>query len=222
MNTIILYGPGEVSKRVALSKIKKEYTLDSITTVDLKVKDLADLEVALVSTSLFEAGKRLVVVENAPESLRLANLNQSDPNLTLVIVAGSPKANSTFLSDAKSLQAKLYLFEGEKEVSAFPFLDALIEGKRGAYVELDKLLKEYGGMYVYSMIYYLLRRNILPLPQSDFARKKITQQKQKYNTEDFIKFYQLTLESEFSIKKGIMPEDLSLTNLVSDFIQVYL
>lgn len=218
MKTIVLYGPGEVSKRAALSKIKKEYSQDSIISIDLKVKDLADLDVALASTSLFETGKRLIVAENASETLSLKSLKFTDQNLTLVIVAGSLKAASILLSDAKSLQAKTYLFEGEKEVSAFPFLDALIEGKKSAYVELDKLLKEYGGMYVYSMIYYLLRRNILPLPQSDFAKKKILEQKQKYSTEDFIKLYQLTLESEFSIKKGIMPETLNLTQLVSDFI----
>ncbi len=218
MNLIVLYGPGEVSKRAALAKIKKEYTPDSMIILDLKVKNKADLEVALASTSLFDGGKRLVVAENAGDTLSLKNIKLNDQNLTLVVVAGSLKTVSVLLSDAKSLQAKIYLFEGEKEISAFPFLDALVEGKSAAYVELNKLLGQYGGMYVYSMIYYLLRRNILPLPQSDFAKKKIIQQKQKYKEEDFIKFYKLTLESEFSIKKGILPENLALTKLVTDFI----
>lgn len=248
MKIILLFGPGEVSKRNYLLKIKKEFSLDQTSLIDLKQESLAVLELQMSSGSLFsnqntrlgemngsqknspqdtqsvllrsssfEDGERLVVVENVPDKMDLEAFKKTAGEVTLVLLAAHPTSTAPILQTAKKLGAKIYSFEGEKELTAFPFLDNLIEGKKEVFLELDKLLLGYGGMYTLTMIYYLLRRNILPLPSSDFMKKKIQKQKQEFSLKDFEKFYQKTLETEFKIKSGLTDEKNALTSLVRQF-----
>lgn len=218
MKIIVLYGPGEVGKRNNTLKLKKQFDADATTTLDLKSATEADLEMSLSSSGLFATGPKLVVVENTPDRLDLEKFFKKESDSTLLFLAGSPRVDSKILSSAKKVGAQILSFEGERELTAFPYLDNLIEGKKGALLELDKLLKEYGGMYILAMIFYLLRRNILPLPKSDFMQKKIKLQKQKYNLEDWQIFYKLTLMTEFNIKNGDTEESLGLLMLTQKFI----
>lgn len=218
MKIIILYGAGEVGKRNYLLKIKKEFAPDQISQIDLKQESVADLELKISSGSLFENGERLVVAENVPDKMDLEILKKTNMNVTLILMAGHPQLSAPILQTAKKIEAKIYSFEGEKELTAFPFLDNLIEGKKAVFLELDKLFIAYGGMYILTMIYYLLRRNILPLPTSDFMKQKIQKQKQELSLKDFETFYQKTLETEFKIKSGLLSEQIALTSLVRDFI----
>lgn len=211
MELILFYGPGEISKRNESLRLRKSFG-DSVKIIDTKHNDLTSLEMELVSHSLFETGPRLVVVENAPDSLDLEKL-KGDENITLLLLSGNLKSDAVLLKSAIKLKAKIIPFEGEKEISAFAFLDALIEGKKQAFVELDKLLDGYGGMYVLTMTYYLLRRNFLP-QASSFMQNKVKSQKQRYTEEDWSKLYKLILQSEFAIKNGSGSEQLILTNLV--------
>lgn len=218
MNIILLYGAGEVSKRNYLVKIKKEFSPDQISQIDFKQNSLADLELVMSSGSLFEIGERLIIVENVPDKIDLETIKKINGSFTLILLAAHPLLTSPILQTAKKIGAKIYAFEGEKELTAFPFLDNLIEGKKQVFIELEKLLSEYGAMYVLTMIYYLLRRNILPLPSSDFMKKKIQQQKNKFDLEDFAKFYFQTLETEFKMKSGVTEDKSALTSLVGNFL----
>lgn len=218
MKIILLIGPGEVSKRNELLKIKKGFDSENISQIDLKVADASFLEVGLASSGLFETGVKLVIGENAPDKLDLKKINLGEGETTLVLVADSPKATSKLLESAKTLKAQILSFEGEKETSMFPFLDKLIEQKKEAMVELEKYREEWGSMYVITMIYYLLRRNILPLPANSFAAGKIVTQKKKYTMEDFTKLYYLAIQAEFNIKNGDMDEKGALTRLAYSFI----
>ncbi len=219
MRIILLYGAGEVSKRDALIKIKSKFDGDSIFTVDLKKESEKDLLDMISSTPLFVTD-RLIVVENAPTSLDISKLPQSESS-TLVLVAGSLIATSILLKTVKAASGQVTPFEGEKEVNAFNFLDALIEGrKQVAFLELDKLLKEHGGIYVLSMIYYLLRRNLLPLPKSDFMARKIQGQGSRVKGlgVDWSELYRKTLETEYKIKSGLIDEVMGLTTLTQSFM----
>lgn len=218
MQIILLYGPGEVGKRNCLLKIKKNFSPDQISRIDLKQDSSADLDLKISSGSLFESGERLVVAENVPDKMDLGIVKKITGEITLVLMADHPPQTSPILQTAKKLGAKIYSFEGEKELTAFPFLDNLIEGKKEVFLELNKLLSEYGTMYILTMIYYLLRRNILPLPVSDFMRKKIQKQKQEFALKDFQKFYFLTLETEFKIKSGLASDKIALISLVGNFM----
>lgn len=217
MKIILLYGPGEVAKRNEALKIKKQFATEDISHLDLKQSNIRDLEVQLSSPSLFTVGQRLVVVENTPDNLDLQKLKITDDSLTLLLLAGSPRVDSPLLSAAKKLSVKLIAFEGEKELTAFPFLDALIEQRKQAFLELEKLLSGYGAMYILTMVYYLLRRNFLP-SKPGFMQEKVLRQKKKYKNCDFEKFYYFTLKTEFDIKSGNMDEGVGLGILVQKII----
>lgn len=212
MKVVVLHGPGEVAKRNQIFRIKAQSGASEVVELDLKQADLSQLQTCLISPSLF-AGSKLVVAENPSSSLNLEGL-RGDCDVTLVLVSPQLNPAAALLKSALRLGAKIIAFEGEKELSAFPFIDALIEQKKEAFVQLNKLLDEYGGVYVLSMIYYSLRRNFLPLPASAYARKKILAQRERYQLADWPRFYRLALEADFGIKSGLAEERLALTALV--------
>lgn len=217
MKIILLYGPGEIGKRNEVLRLRKQF-VGSVIRLDFKEVGLKNLEMELVSRSLFEAGPRLVIVDNTPDNLDVQTFKGTDENLTLLLVAASPKAESSLMQSVKNVAGKIVPFEGEKELTAFPFLDALIEQRKQALLELHRLLEEYGGMYVLSMIYYLLRRNLLPPPASDFMKKKVNLQKQKYTSSDWQRLYLAALQTEFAIKNGVTSEQLGLIRLTEKII----
>lgn len=218
MKIALLHGPGEVGKRNELIKIRSHFSQDQISTADLKDGDLSKVESLMIAQPLFEEGRRLIVVENVPEKLDFTSLSVSSDDLFVVIVAATVKSDSRLLKSASQMGAKIISFEGEKELSAFPFLDALLEKRKLAFEHLDQLLLEYGWMYVLTMIYYGLRRNLLPLPSPSFAQKKIKSQKQTFTLSDWESLYKNTLETEFKIKSGLVVEKVALQQLVQSFI----
>lgn len=218
MKIVVLYGLGESKKREELLRIKQQFLPDVVSILDLSVKNISDVDLMLTSQSLFDASDKLIIIENTPDDLDLKKLVKINNPATLLFLALSPRANSKLLSSAKEINAKAINFEAEKEVSAFSYLDNLIEGKKEAFGELQKLLDEYGGMYVLSMIYYLLRRNLLPLPPSSFMQNKIKSQTQKISLKDWQEFYLLTLKTDFAIKSGTLPENIALTKLTQEFV----
>ncbi len=216
MNITLLYGPGEVAKRQKLSQIKSTFPADGISVLDFKQNSPGQIKNTLLAGSLF-ADKRLVVLENAADSFDLSEILVSDPTVTLVVVGGAVSATKPLLKSAQTVKAQLLNFDGEKEVSAFPFLDAVIERKKEAFVELEKLTEEFGEIYILTMLFYLYRRNILPLPSSSFAQKKIIEQKKKYQLKDWQQMYKKTLETEYKIKSGLVDPRIGLSKLLSDY-----
>lgn len=217
MKVIVLHGPGEIAKRHFLISLKATFSSEGTTVLEGKQASSNQVKTTLSSGSLF-SDKRLVILENATDDLDLSEFKNQDDGVTLIVVAQSPSATKVILKSAAQIKAQIHSFEGEKETSAFPFLDALIERKTGALVELVKLLEEYGEMYTLTMIYYLWRRNILPAPASAFAAKKIASQKVNYSSADFAQYYSWTLDAEAKIKTGALPGKLVIKQLVQQII----
>lgn len=218
MKIIILSGPGEVNKRIEMQRVKQQFSEGAVSVYDLSINKLSDIDLALTSKSLFDGSDKLITIENTPDDLDLKKLVKKDNPATLLFLASVSKSSSRLLSSAREIKARIINFEAEKEVSAFPYLDGLIEGKKNVFGELQQLLNKYGGMYILSMIYYLLRRNLLPPPQSVFMQKKINAQKQKISAEDWSKLYLMTLKTDFAIKSGNLPENIALTKLTQEFL----
>jgi len=214
---IVLHGPGEVGKRTEALRIRKQFPTDMTVLVDLKQDSLEKLEWALTSVPMFGSGPRLVVSDNTPDKLDLSVLPLGADDLTFLLLSGPLKSASSLLQSAQKQKAKIFVFEGEKELSVFPFLDCLLDRKKEAFSQLEKLTSEYEWVYILTMVYYGLRRNILPLPASSYARGKIEVQKRKFKLEDFENLYKFTLDTEFSIKMGKIPPDIGLARLVQKF-----
>lgn len=218
MTLTLLTGPGEGRKRDFSLNLKGRYSKEAVTAVDLKVDSFSKCLDQVGALSLFEQNKRLLVVENVADSLDLHLLSSNNPNLDLLLLTGSSKESSVLIKSARELKTQVLNFEGEEETSAFPYLDFLIEGKAEAFVELKKLLAEYGGIYTLSMVYYLLRRNVLPLPKSSFAAQKIERQKKKILNSAWEEIYRQVLEIEFKVKSGLISEELGLFVLTEGLV----
>lgn len=216
MKVHILYGSGEGAKRSYISKLKSPYESDNVTTVDLKVSSLGDLSRSLISPSLFGNDKRLVIVQNLSKNFDLSLLNSDDPSLSVVIVLVGDDA--TLIKQAKERSFNILEFSGEREITAFAYLDYLLEGKSQAFLELNKLLDSFGGIYIISMIYYGLRRNFLPLPASSFVQKKIINQKSRFNLAKWEELYTNILKAEQDLKTGMGEEKIILTKLTQYFL----
>lgn len=209
MEIKILTGNGEVSKRDYLLKMKRQFDRQAVIEVDLAKEDVGTLEEAILSTPLF-TDKRLVIGLNPSPQLDLSKLHLvGDERLTLVFMVGSLAPSTPLSRSAALLQGEVLVFDEEKDKSIFPFLDSLIEGKVGAFSYLMKLTKEYGGMYLLTMIYYLWRRNLLPLPKASFLKNKIQRQREKFSLSDWRYFYQEVLEIEYQMKTGVVSEQMA-------------
>lgn len=213
MPGIILYGPGESAKRSYLINLKSQF--EDNQTIDLRINSIKELSQALISQSLFVSNKRLIIGENVPKNFDLSQIKLSDPDVTLALL--TPET-TTLLKDAKNQGFQVLEFSGEKELTAFAYLDYLLEGKKEALSELYRLLEVYGGMYVLSMVYYALRRNLTPLPASSFAQNKIKKQRQRFSNQDFVQLYHETLATESAFKEGLIDEVGALTRLTQYFI----
>ncbi|MCL4366916.1 hypothetical protein M1563_01995 [Patescibacteria group bacterium] len=220
MKVVLFYGPGESQKRAEAMHLKEQFKAECVSIVDLKNSNVVNLADLIAQTSLFETDPKLIVVENVPENFDLEKININTSEGTLLLLGQNLKDNSALVTKTHSLQGLIKRFEGEKELQAFAYLDCLLEGQQNAFVELAKLLSEYDGVYLISMIYYLLRRNLLPLPSSNFLRQKITRQKQALTEGDWLKLYQLTLEAEYKIKSGQFPDNPALFTLTEAFLQL--
>lgn len=212
MNVVILAGSGEGAKKTEILKIKRKFSPNSVTTLDLTKNTTGDLCNTISALSLFQEGQRLVIADNVNPKLDLSVLPQGEEALTLVVLT------SAVNSSLAKFKPKVLTFESNKELTAFPFLDNLIERKKEAFLELNKLLSDFNGSYVLSMMFYLLRRNILPLPASSFAAQKISIQKKTYQPSDWSKLYSLVLETESKVKSGQVSENLGLTLLTQVII----
>src|SRR3989338_244606 len=218
MKAVVLYGPVLVSKRDQLLKIKSSFEEDVVYSVDIKIDGVEKLQQLIQSAPLFASSSRLIVAENLPDNLDLEILPQGEESLTVLLVADSPRVDSKIISSAKKIKANITQFEAEKEITAFPFIDSLLEGKKEAFVELEKLLQNYGGVRKLSMIFYGLRRNLLPAPASPFMRKKVGDQKKRFQDCDWQRLYRIVLDTESDIKSGKTDEKLGLFRLTERFI----
>lgn len=220
MSVTLLYGPGQAAKRNQLVSIKKKFDTDSISVIDFKQKAAKDLDELIMSRSMFSEDYRLIVAENIPKTFDLTKLAVVDSLTLLVLIADSAEKTSPLMQSAKSTNAEVLNFEGDKEVLVFPFLDNLIEGKKTALVELEKLWQDYNAFYILTMIYYLLRRNLLPADnsKSTFMKDKIKRQSASFGDDNWDKAYQKAIETEFKIKRGMIEEKIGVTLLVQAFL----
>lgn len=208
----LFHGPGIVGILNKVSVVKKDFPSELISEYSSKSASVDQVKLSSQSVSLF-AEKRLLVLEDFP-TLDLEELS-ADENLTLILkFSKTLPANSTLLKQAQKLKAQIIPFPEEKEQSVFPFLDALAEKNPKALVFLEELYKQYGSQYLLTMIFYLLRKMLLPAKNlPPFVMKKMENQKKNFPVERINYFYKKTLETDFKIKSGLWDEKLALFTL---------
>ncbi|MBI2595229.1 hypothetical protein HYW46_00650 [Candidatus Daviesbacteria bacterium] len=220
MNLIIMHGSGLSALSHKLSAIKKGFDQISITELNCKDVGLGQVLAAIATPQLF-SDKRLVILEGFDPGFKLTGLPE-DENLTVVLKSNKKlTASSEILKSTASSKPQVILFEEKGETNIFPFLDMLAEKKGGAFGQLENYLEEWGGQYVLTMIFYMLRRLILPVKKlPPFIAKKIELQKKNFRLEKITFLYKEALETDFKIKNGLIGDKLGLTMLVEKIIKV--
>lgn len=214
MRLIILHGNGLVGTLNRVSQIKKTFDKLSVTELDFKQTHLKSLLLDLLTPQLF-SDKRLVVVNNIDNEFDLEELPQHDQNLTIILrFTKALTSNNKILKNARLIKAEVILISEQEEVSVFPFLDKLAEKKVEAIIDFEKLYKNFGGQYLLTMFFYMLRRFILiPKNLPPFVLKKLEIQRRNFNEQVIKELYKQALETDYKIKNGLADERTELTLL---------
>ena len=207
---------------VLLEKIRevvKQYESDSISRYSLKSESFDQVIIAL-STATFFAEKRVVIIEDADEKKVILDQIPNDPDLTVILFFPKELSGaSKILKDAEYRKARIVSISQPQDKQIFSFLDLLAEKNTKAYAYFDSLYEKYGGAYLLTMIIFQLRRLVLPSSLvPPFLKQKIEQQQKNFSNEELIKFYYLTLDTEYKIKVGKVEEKTGLLLLISKIV----
>lgn len=219
MNIIILQGNAQVALLNNLLSIKKDFDVNSITEINGKEVSWDKVVLSLSTPQLFSE-KRLVILENFDEGVDISKLLQ-DQDLTIVFKFSKVlAANSKFLKAINTFKPKILNLTEKDEKSIFPFLDGLADKNPRSFGQLNKLLEEFGGQYVLTMIFFMLRRFVnTPRNLPGFVVQKTEKQKKNFPLEKIAAIYKTALETDFKIKSGLMEEKLGLTLLVEKIVK---
>lgn len=203
MKVVLLHGPAINASRAKLSEIKNKFDLNNVLVFE-KGADEKDVSAAMQTTSLFGDDK-LIIWENPPENFF--------PTASVILWFDHE------IDTKKYPKAEVYFFPEAKEISVFPFLDFLGSKDKRAFLELEKLKKEYDSQYLITMILYLLR-NLIATPKGakDFVKNKNARMRKNFSRDELINMYQFVLNTDFKIKSGLLEEKQAEFSLVQRFI----
>lgn len=218
MPILIYHGNGLTAISRAVSDLKARFEAMSITEMNGKTSSFGEVKMVIGTGGLF-ADSRLIVVDNISESTDLSTLTADDATTVVFRFNKKVAATTTFLKTAKEIKAKIQEFSEADEISIFPFLDMLGEKRVSAFAEFEKVYAEYGGQYIFTMMYYFFRRMIVkPKTSSSFALQKLEKQKKNFPLEKIKQLYKDVLETDFQIKSGLIEEKLGLTLVVEKIL----
>lgn len=218
MPILIYHGNGLIAMSKAVSSIKSKFDPLAISEFNGKHHSIEEAIMAIGTVDLF-AESRLIMLENFSDKTNLAKLSTNSSTTVVLRYLKPLTATAVLLKSAKEIKAQIQEFSEADEVSIFPFLDLLGEKKVGAYVQFEKVYAEYGGQYIFTMLYYFFRRMVVvPKKTPSFALQKLERQKQNFPLVKIGKLYQLSLETDFKIKSGLVEEKLGLTLLIEQIM----
>lgn len=217
MKLTLLYGTDQVAIANTLLRIRSDHPSAEVIELEGAKISTPELKAALGTQGLF-GSDRLVLVHKPSEELNLTGLEFGETSLVF-ISEKELKADSALVLSTKPLHPQVINCNIIQAVTAFPFLDLLFQKNPKVYIELEKLLAEFGTQYVLTMIGYGLRRLILPSKSSsDFMHKKLDTQKRIFPEEVRAYYYRELLETDFEIKQGEITEKTALVSLIEKFL----
>lgn len=213
MKLILIHGSLQDSVLKKLSEIKK--TFDSLAVTEISNNSVFNLS----SPGLFSE-KRLAVFENPDIKTVEKILEETDPDLTVIIKQSkSLEKTSPVLKKIIEMKGEIIEFNESNQTSIFPFLDMLGTLNKNSLKEFEKNYPEFGGQYLLTMLAYFLRRMIQkPKSSSDFMIQKIETQKRNFPLEKIKSLYKEIIETDFKIKQGLIEEKLAVTMLVQKIL----
>lgn len=227
----LLHGPGVVSSRNVLVRLKGKYNNSEIVVVEKGIISLEKLQEISESCPMF-SNKRLIVLEDALVYLRDEIFEYLERIPSFVdIIFWQPeelKKSSKLYQFIFKQKGIIYFFREDYPKEVFPFLDALIRrNKKVALLELNSLLlagKE--PLYILKMITWqvrnLLRIKDNPLGEKRFhplVFKKIMANIHNFNYEEATGAYKNILKADLLIKSKNVDPSFVLFRLVLDIVR---
>lgn len=218
MTLLLLHGPAIEASRRRLQEERKKFSLDNVVVFDCSV-DPGQAVASLMTVPMFPA-ERLIIWENPPEDFKLPTTDYQPPTTLILWFDHQVNEKKPIMEFSKKNKGQVLYFPESKEVSVFPFLDALSAKDQKAFLEI-KRLKQAGFdiHYLLTMVFYLLR-NLVVTPQNapDFLRRKLARQRAGFSMEKIKNLYQDILEIDFKIKSGLLEQSQAEFLLVNKFI----
>ncbi len=215
---LLLHGQGIINSRKKLIDIKGRYKPEDITVFSGNI-NIEELLGNLMTINLL-AAERLVVIENPPDTLEVKYLDLPDGVTVVFWLDHEVTATKLLLKLVKSLNGEILFFAPDKEVSVFPFLDALGNRDKKAFILLEQLKAEKIDLqYTITMILYLLRSLVAPndnVPQ--FVKNKLSKQLQNFSMEGIKANYRFILETDFKLKSGLIEKKQAEFQIVQKFM----
>ncbi len=216
MKPLLLHGLAIKASRIKLLEIKKKFPSDNVMEIE-KGEDISVILTNLQSQSLFNT-ERLIVLENPPEDLSFQEL---DPETSLVIWFDHEVSRKKKIMLWAEKNTQILFFPEGKEITVFPFLDALASKDKKAFLIIASL-KEKGGydiFYFLTMALYLLRSlAVISKNAPSFIRQKMERQRKNFSDQEIKQLYKFVLETEFKLKNGLLDQSQAEFLLVSRFI----
>jgi DNA polymerase III delta subunit len=220
MKIILIHGNASVAILDKIQIIKKDFSSDQITVLDGKQVNWSNIVMTISSPQLF-VDKQLFIIENMDEAITLEKLVGTDSTTVILKISKQLAANSKLLKEAMAQKAEVISLTEKDEVSVFPFLDSLAEKNSRSFVQLEQLFESFGGQYILTMIFFMLRRLVAPpknLPP--FVLKKMENQKKNFSLEKIRQSYKEAILTDFKIKNGLIEERMGITLLVQNILNV--
>ncbi len=211
MMLLLLHGPAKNASRKKLLEIKQKFDQNNVIVYEEGV-DLQTILGGLSTGSLFQE-QQLIILENPAEDFAF---DSSYINLHSSLVLWFDHE-----VDVKKWSGFEPLFFPEsREISVFPFLDLLADGKAQAFLEIEKLKNTgFDVHYLITMIFYLLRNLVATPPNApDFVKRKLIKQRIRFDIGGIKSLYKDILEIDFKIKSGLLEKPQAEFLLVNKFL----
>ena len=210
MKLILIHGSLQDAVLNKLSQIKKPFDPLSITEAS-EVGPSFNFS----SPGLFSE-KRLIILENPDIKTVEKAVNETDPDLTILIKANKAlEKSSPVLKKLIEAKAEIFEFNETNQTSIFPLLDLLGNKNKNAFKEFEKNYAQFGGQYLLTMLAYFLRRMIQkPKSTSSFMLQKLESQKKNFSQENISALYKEIIDTDFKVKQGLIEEKLGVTLLI--------
>lgn len=214
----LIYGNGltEISKKI--SEIKKRFEPLAVQVFSNKQTAFEQALIGLSSGGLF-SDARLAILEDYDDKIDLTKILNDDQLNVVLIIRKNLTPSNNLLKQATQLKAQIFNFSEEGETNIFPFLDNLADKNPRAMQQLEDHFDEWGGQYILTMVFYMLRRMIQdPKKLPQFVQQKILKQKQNFPLEKITDLYKSVLETDYKIKSGLIEEKIGMTLLINKIL----
>lgn len=220
MPVVIFHGDNNLVIANKIDEMRKSYPVDSIERVSLKNESFEQLLIKLNTASFF-SDQRLFIVDDCDEKkVDLSRINVDSHTTLVLIFTKELTGSSAVLKLAEEKHYRIFALSQPQDKRIFTFLDLIAEKNNKAFSMVDELVDDFGGVYILTMLVFLLRRLVLPIGKvPSFVEGKLKKQKGNFSAKNLTDLYKQTLQADYRFKTGKGDERTELLLLLQNFLK---